>query len=127
PGGGFRGWLRTIARSKLADFFRQRVKSPPGIGGFLFQEIMNNLAAEREATDAGSGGLPPLEHLLTLRRFLEVVRAEVEERTWQAFWRTAVDAEPTAGVALDLAMTPTAVRIAKSRVLRKLRLLLADE
>src|SRR5437870_3399014 len=59
-------------------------------------------------------------------RALESIRAEFEERTWAAFWRTAVEERPAADVAADLAMTPGAVRVAKSRVLHRLREALGD-
>ena len=54
-------------------------------------------------------------------RALELIRGEFEERTWHAFWLTAVEDHPTGEVALELVMTPGAVRVAKSRVLRRLR------
>ena len=55
------------------------------------------------------------------RQGLELIRAEFEERTWQAFWRTAVDDVPPKDVAAELSMTPGSVRVAKCRVLRRLR------
>ena len=61
-----------------------------------------------------------------MARVLELVRAEFEDRTWQAFWQTAVEERPTREVADGLGMSPTAVRIAKSRVRRRLREALAD-
>jgi acyl carrier protein len=63
---------------------------------------------------AGSDGL-------LSRRALELVRAEFENRTWEAFWRTAVDGQAPADVAEDLGMSLHAVYKAKSRVLRRLR------
>ncbi len=55
------------------------------------------------------------------RRALELVRAEFEERTWEAFWRAAVEGQPPDLIARDLGVTPAAVRKAKSRVLHRLR------
>ncbi len=55
------------------------------------------------------------------RRVLELIRAEFEPRTFQAFWRTTVEAQPPIGVAEDLGMSVPAVYMAKSRVLRRLR------
>ena len=54
-------------------------------------------------------------------RALELIRGEFEERTWQAFWLTAVEDRAAGDVALELGMSPGAVRVAKSRVLRRLR------
>ena len=52
---------------------------------------------------------------------LELVRAEFEDRTWQAFWRVTVEEKTTADVAEALGISVNAVRLAKSRVLRRLR------
>jgi RNA polymerase sigma-70 factor (ECF subfamily) len=49
------------------------------------------------------------------------VSEQVEPSTWEAFWRTAVEAQPVDAVARDLAMSTGAVYIARSRVMRRLR------
>jgi RNA polymerase sigma-70 factor (ECF subfamily) len=49
------------------------------------------------------------------------VRDEFEERTWQAFWLTAVEGRPADDVAADLGVSAAAVRKAKSRVLHRLK------
>jgi RNA polymerase sigma-70 factor (ECF subfamily) len=54
------------------------------------------------------------------------VRGEFEERTWQAFWHTAVEGRRPKDVAADLGMSPGAVRVAKCRVLQRLREALGD-
>ena len=54
-------------------------------------------------------------------RVLEAVRGEFEGRTWQAFLRTAVEGRPPKEVGPELGMSQGAVRVAKSRVLRRLR------
>jgi RNA polymerase sigma-70 factor (ECF subfamily) len=59
-------------------------------------------------------------------RALEQVRGEFASQTWTAFWRTVVAGEPPRNVAADLGVSATAVRMAKSRVLRRLRLEVGD-
>ena len=59
-------------------------------------------------------------------RVLRLIREEFEPRTWQAFWQTAVAGRDTADVGADLSMSPGAVRVAKARVLRRLREELGD-
>jgi RNA polymerase sigma-70 factor (ECF subfamily) len=59
-------------------------------------------------------------------RTLALIREEFEERTWTAFWQTAVDGRAPKDVAADLSMSPGAVRVAKSRVLHRLREELGD-
>ena len=54
-------------------------------------------------------------------RALELIRNEFQEHTWHAFWRTAVDGRPAKEVGEELSMRPGAVRVAKSRVLQRLR------
>ena len=63
---------------------------------------------------------------LVFRRALERIRGEFEEKTWLAFWRSAVDGLDTAAIAAELSMSPCAIRKAKSRVLRRLRKELGD-
>ena len=38
PGGTFRGWLRTITRSKVVDHFRRQNRQPVAIGGSVAHE-----------------------------------------------------------------------------------------
>jgi RNA polymerase sigma-70 factor (ECF subfamily) len=52
---------------------------------------------------------------------LELIQGEFEERTWQAFWRVTAEGQAAKDVAQDLGVTASAVRLAKSRVLRRLR------
>jgi RNA polymerase sigma-70 factor (ECF subfamily) len=59
-------------------------------------------------------------------RGLDLIRGEFEERTWKAFWQTAVDGRTPREVALEMSMTSGAVRVAKSRVLQRLREELGD-
>jgi RNA polymerase sigma-70 factor (ECF subfamily) len=56
-----------------------------------------------------------------MSRLLEVVRPEFEPATWQAFRLLMLVGKPTAAVAEELGLSANAVRIAKSRVLRRLR------
>jgi RNA polymerase sigma-70 factor (ECF subfamily) len=121
PGGTFRGWLRTITRNKVNDAFRKRRRNPAGAGG---SEALAFLAtvpepADDESSDAGVSAL--------LRRGLDRIRSEFEPKTWQAFWQTAVEGRSATDVAADLGMTGGAVRVAKSRVLHRLRAELGDQ
>jgi RNA polymerase sigma-70 factor (ECF subfamily) len=52
---------------------------------------------------------------------LDLVRAEFENHTWEAFRRVAIERQSSAQVAVDLGMSIAAVYQAKSRVLRRLR------
>jgi len=56
-----------------------------------------------------------------LRRLLAMIQPDFEAATWQAFHGLVVEGKRTAQVAAELGITANAVRIAKSRVLQRLR------
>jgi RNA polymerase sigma-70 factor (ECF subfamily) len=124
PGDTFRGWLRRITQNKLHDHFRRRIRETPGVGGSSAREHLAQLPgpepAEDDLVSDGEG-----ESVL-FARALDLIRAEFADQTWAAFWRTAVEGRSAKDVAADLAMTPGAVRVAKCRVLRRLREELGD-
>lgn len=117
PGDSFRGWLWTITRNKLHDFWRQRRAQPAAAGGTSAHQHMQAVA-EAESSESGCEGAPERE---LYRRAVELIRAEFEENTWQAFWRVTVEEQASAEVAAALGMSTGAVYVAKSRVLRRLR------
>jgi RNA polymerase sigma-70 factor (ECF subfamily) len=118
-GDTFRGWLRTITRHKVTDHFRKRMREPEAAGGTEAQLWMNQFPAP-DLAGSESVSLARPERAL-LQRALELIRGEFEERTWKAFWRMAVEDQSAADVAAELSMSPGAVRVAKCRVLQRLR------
>jgi RNA polymerase sigma-70 factor (ECF subfamily) len=111
--GSFRSWVRGITRHKLLDHYRRRTRQPEAAGG------SDALQRVHELPDPAADD--PEEVGQLYRRALDLIGGEFEERTWDAFWRSAVEGQDTAAVAAALGMTPVAVRIAKSRVLTRLR------
>jgi RNA polymerase sigma-70 factor (ECF subfamily) len=114
----FRRWLRTVTRNQVAGFRRQALKEPRGDGGSSAQRRFLAVA-QAGLTDEKS---PLLDSLLD--RFWTLVdRLEetVEASTWQAFWLTTFENLNSAEAGQLLEMTPASVRLAKARVLRRIR------
>lgn len=129
----FRAWLWGITRNKLREFRRGQGKGVEAAGGSDASRRLEEFAAEApsdsdDSTDSAMGpaGDDAASRLIVLQNALALLRDEIEPRTWQVFWRTTVDLVPAAEVARELGLQGAAVRQARYRVLRKLRLLLAD-
>lgn len=112
-GSSFRGWLFGITRNKIGDWLRQQQKR-----GHLqhvdFAQFIEPLqAAENSEMSAPNTAI--------LRRMLDCLEAEFEPQTWRAFWLSTVEDRSTDAIALEIDMTPGAIRNAKYKVLRRLR------
>jgi len=116
----FRAWLRTIVRSKVNDHFRRKARDPMLGGG---STLDRRAAPELESVDPAH---EEVLHADLLRRALDEVRTKVKENTFKAFKATVLDGRPPADVAEELGMNPGAVRVAKTRVLQRLRAALGD-
>jgi RNA polymerase sigma-70 factor (ECF subfamily) len=123
-GDSFRAWIRTITRHKVFDFHRARRDEVVAAGG---SDALTSLhQAPTLDHDEDSDASEAEETTLLYQRALELIRDEFEERTWQAFWRVAVEEQRPPDVAAALGMTPNAVYLARSRVVRRLRQEFAD-
>jgi RNA polymerase sigma-70 factor, ECF subfamily len=117
--GAFRRWLRTITRTKIADFLRSDAKQPRGEGGSTAQRLLLALPDGPPSSDGEDAASETRR-----KRIWELVdrlEDEFAESTWQAFWLTVIENQTTGDVAAALGLTPNAVRIAKWRVLQRLR------
>ncbi len=119
--GRLRDWLFGIARNQLRAWRRKQPVhevriADAGSGTDFLQRIDddNQLDAlwEQEWRDA------------VLRRCLEIVRGEVDAKSFDAFQLFASQGLPAAEVAERLGMTANAVFIAKHRILKRIRELL---
>jgi RNA polymerase sigma-70 factor (ECF subfamily) len=118
-GDSFRAWFRGITRKILLAHYRRTDREPQAPGGSDALEQLHEVA---DAASTASEEEDPPSELQALRlRALELVRGQVEERTWRAFWLTAMEGQSPVDIAASLGVSSTAVRMAKSRVLRRLK------
>jgi RNA polymerase sigma-70 factor (ECF subfamily) len=122
PTDTFRGWLRTITTNKILDHYRAKKRQPAAAGGSEAQVWWSRIPDVLTPDDADEA---QQFHEL-YRKALDLIQSDFEERTWRAFWRVVVDGQNPRDVAQELSMTPGAVRVAKCRVLHRLRLELGD-
>ena len=121
PKDTFRGWLRVITRNKAIDHFRRQGKEAKGEGGTVALERLAAIPAPTEGTAHEEENDDHEAHSILFQRALELIRNDFREPTWRAFWLVVVDGRPPADVADELGMSSGAVRVAKCRVLQRLR------
>ncbi len=115
--GAFRNWLFTVVRRKLSNWLAAQSNRTRGSGDTATHQLLarclapSDMEAEWEAEWQ--------QRLVAWA--CEQVQMDVSLRTWQAFWRTAIDGQPGKQVAADLGMSLAAVYHARSRVLARLK------
>jgi len=122
--GAFRAWLWSVSRNKLVDLFRAANRQPLAFGGSTAHLALQSIAAEQEwLRDEPT---EPFDVSSLTKRAIEQVRSEFTQQSWSVFERTVVDGIETSIVAKELGLSPSAIRQAKSRILRRLRQQLGD-
>ncbi len=116
-GDSFRGWLRTVTRSRILDFVRRKARSTDGIGGSEAQARL--LALRDEPEDVSSSDED--DRAILVRQVVDMVLGHCKEENRQAFLRVVVGGQHPVDVARDLGMTSNAVYLAKSHILRRIR------
>lgn len=113
--GRFRSWLSTVARNATID--RLRKDRRQCVGGSDIHDRLQQLASPDAPTDAFDW-----EARRELFRWAAVqVSRSVNEPTWQAFWKTAIDGEAVEAVARGLGVSVGTVYVSRSRVLSKIK------
>jgi RNA polymerase sigma-70 factor (ECF subfamily) len=114
-GPGFRGWLWTIT----LDTFRSRSGRANGS-----RPSGGDVEAGHFAQGAAGIGEEEYRQYM-VQRTLALIQEEFPPATWRAFWEFAVSGRPANEVARELEIHVTDVYLAKGRVLRRVRTLLA--
>ncbi len=116
PGDSFRGWLRVISRNRIATYFRKNAGKAQATGGSTAQ-----MAIQAVPSNENDPTTDLEEKSGIYSRALRLIQTEFEDRTWRAFIETAINHRAAPDVALDLNISPGAVRQARYRVLRRLK------
>lgn len=112
--GSFRGWLIKIARDVTIDLLRRRSRNV-AVGGSTANLQLANVAEDPVTLwDIESDRM-------RLRLACEKVRPCFQSHTWQSFWLTAIEEQSIAETAHQLNISEGSVRVARCRVLSKLR------
>jgi RNA polymerase sigma-70 factor (ECF subfamily) len=113
--GAFRRWLRNILLNRLRAFWRTRRRAGDA-------RNTDEILARIEDPSGGLEHLWEQEHdRCVLARLTQLLRTEFEPVTWDAFRLAALEGRPYPDVAAALGLSVNAVRIAKSRVLKRMR------
>lgn len=117
--GSFRNWLKTITINQLRAAVRKKRALPRAT--FKDGDIERRIEQLADPKSDLSRRWDEEHDRAVMKLAMEIVRNEVKPHTWEAFRRYGQNAEPLASVADALGMTPNGVMLAKSRVLRRLR------
>jgi RNA polymerase sigma-70 factor (ECF subfamily) len=115
--GAFRNWLFTVVRRKLLNWRAAQQQRLQGSGDTATQRLLEQAPAP--AHDEADWESEWEDRLFAWA--CSQVRREVNDATWQAFWKTAIEGQPGKRVAAGLGLSVTAVYSARSRVLARLK------
>lgn len=113
PSKRFRGWLRTITVNKARDFHRRQASRP---SSGLDETIDHTpVASDVDLFDETE------YRAFLVSRAKKLIESQFEPTTWEACWRHVTGDRAAEDVGRELGVSANAVRVAKCRVLRKLR------
>ena len=110
----FRGWLWTITRNKWREWHRRQL-------GLMWDDTVPGPDVVDQKIDVDAW-IEANYRKYVVDRALRLMKSDFEDETWQACWDHVVEGRDPAAIARALGMTVNAVYLAKSRVLRRLRL-----
>lgn len=113
--GRFRSWLGTIARNATIDLLRKNQRHLAGKS-----DILNCLESE-ESLHEHSQLFDIEARREQFRWAAQKVQEGASEKSWDAFWKTAVQGETSQSVAKQLDMSVGAIYVARCRILSKIK------
>jgi RNA polymerase sigma-70 factor (ECF subfamily) len=120
--GSFRRWLSGVTRNTVLKFLRTKGRQPLNIGGsdFLNQQL------ELPDSDVDVAKLQQEYDREIFLFVAEQVRREFREQSWQAFWKTAVEGQDVARVAIEQGVERGAIYMSRSRIMARIRSRIAE-
>lgn len=116
--GSFRAWLRIVITNLVRSRLRTGKNRPKAAGGSDAQELLAKLEDDRSGVNRR---FEDEYDRHVLQQLLARVCGDFAPKTWEAFKRVTLKEESVADVAVALAISKNAVRVAKSRVIQRLR------
>ncbi|MFO0940012.1 MAG: sigma-70 family RNA polymerase sigma factor [Pirellulales bacterium] len=110
--GGFRKWLGTVVLNEIARFVGKQQKD---------RQSISNEQAEFNSITRGEDWDDHF-HSSLLQIALSQIESEFEPETWAAFGRVWLESKSALQAAHELSITVEKIYVAKSRVLKRLRL-----
>jgi len=109
----FRGWLHTVTLNKARDWNRRNLPHLRSDQSSFIERIASNSRADAFEE--------PEYRSFLVERAKQLIAAEFEPTTWAACWMYIAEDLPAESVARKLGISANAVRVAKCRVLKRLR------
>jgi RNA polymerase sigma-70 factor (ECF subfamily) len=123
PGQRFRGWLHTVVRHSIIDWWRHRKRQPHTVGLAAYQAWRPSQQTAECDSDGIAEQVSPLlaRDLALVHRAMALVRQRVKPHRFRAFEETALNDRPAADVARELKLKVGAVHVAKTQIAGMLR------
>ncbi len=115
--GAFRAWLRMVMMHRLRTIQRRSFR--PGEANATDWSVVADQLEDDNSEMSRQWDAEHDRHLI--KRLLELISPEFEEKSMLAFRRVILHGEEASAVADDLGLSLNAVRIAQSRILAALR------
>lgn len=118
----FRSWLQRVTRNLVINWMKSRQRRDVA-GSSDLHALLDQVPVPDSAETV------EFDHELRRAKFQQAsqrVQSEVQPTTWQAFWDSSVAGLSLAETAAKLGMSPGAVRVAKCRVVARMRAVIAD-